>query len=155
MKLAILLLGQTKDRAIASGIERYRQRILQYLPLQLIEINTRKISSRNEQNVIDCEHQLIERAIDPRSYRIVLDQTGVMLSSVEFSKLLQRLAMTGVKKTSFVIGGPFGLATPQKDQADLLLSCSKMTFTHELIRLLLVEQIYRSCTIEAGQKYHK
>ncbi|THB77697.1 MAG: 23S rRNA (pseudouridine(1915)-N(3))-methyltransferase RlmH [Desulfobulbaceae bacterium] len=155
MKLTILLLGQTKDQFIAEGIERYQKRIRNYLPLELVEINTRKIKSKDERTVIAAEHQLLEQSINQKSYRIALDQTGVMLDSVMFSQRLQKLEMNGVKVASFIIGGAFGLAEEQKEKADLLLSLSKMTFTHDLARLLLLEQIYRSCTIVSGEKYHK
>jgi len=88
-------------------------------------------------------------------YLVCLDRTGKQMDSTELAAQMERWEMQGQKKITFVIGGPLGLSATILKKADLVLSLSPMTFTHDMTRLLLLEQLYRACTIKAGEKYHK
>jgi 23S rRNA (pseudouridine1915-N3)-methyltransferase len=101
------------------------------------------------------ESNLIDQCVGHGCHRIVLDISGKLFSSEELSELITSLENKAVKKVSFIIGGPLGLADAQLKKADLVISLSRMTFTHDMVRLLVLEQLYRAYTIKAGEKYHK
>ena len=147
MKLAVIYVGKAKDQNLAKLINDYAGRISYDASLETFEI---KDSDINEETVKII--RLIEKRKD-NVYVIALGEEGVELSSKEFARKLRQLSAT--KTIIFIVGGPFGLSEKIKNKSDLLLSLSNMTFTHEMARLILVEQIYRAISIIKNRNYHK
>lgn len=154
MKYEILLLGKTKDSFIAEGIDEYAGRLGHYAPVNLKIIKVKK-KQGSAQKIMENEADLLLGNLSNSTYPVALDSRGKQLSSVDFAKEIQHLENRGVNHISFLIGGPLGLSSRVLKEARMELSLSKMTFTHDLVRLLLVEQLYRAHTIIAGGKYHK
>ena len=155
MKIELILLGKTKEDYLAQGIEDYYQRLRRYTRVNLNFIKVRKLNSQSESEIKKQESRLIDAAISGDSYRVALDSSGRQYRSRELADQISTLEQKGVKKMSCVIGGHLGLATEQLEAANLILSLSKMTFTHDLSRLILLEQLYRAYNIKAGTSYHK
>lgn len=155
MKLRILWPGKTKNRELRGLEEYYLGRIRQLEPCQLVEIKTsRGISEKFEDRIKEIEAQGLEKHFQS-DYIVCLSDQGKEMSSVEFARFLEDKTAHSPKGIAFVMGGFLGLAQRILDKADLLLSLSKMTFSHELSRIILLEQIYRSLTLLKGRKYPK
>jgi 23S rRNA (pseudouridine1915-N3)-methyltransferase len=142
MKIKIISIGKIKDTSLQNLISDYSKRI----NIEFIEIK----DSTSEKETIKL-NEILEKI--KKKYVFVLSEEGSQLSSIGFSNKLKEVSLE--KEIVFVIGGPFGLSHDLKKQADFLLSLSKMTFTHEMAKLYLVEQIYRADSIIQGKKYHK
>ena len=155
MRLEVLLLNKTKESYLQQGVADYLHRLQRYGSIELVEIKVKNLSSRSDAEIKAQESVLLDRRATEGSYRVALDSGGQQFSSVEFAALLTELENRAVKSVSFIIGGPFGLAEDQLRRADQVLSLSHMTFTHDMTRLILLEQIYRAYTIKAGTSYHK
>ena len=155
MKLEVLLLNKTKDTYLQQGISDYQRRIKRFIPVDLIEIKVKKLSTRSDPEIKAVESAMIDKRATQGSFRIALDCGGQQFSSEAFASLLSELEHRSVQTVSFIIGGPLGLADEQLHRADRVLSLSEMTFTHDMARLILLEQIYRAYTIKAGTRYHK
>jgi len=156
MKLEILLLGKTKEAYLAAGIDDFKERLGHFCPLTLTYLKGKGTNGKSEAEIKAMESRALNDRIEAGScYRVALDRSGRQLSSEQLASLLEDLLGRGVKKAVFVIGGPLGLADEQLRAADLVLSLSAMTFTHDMTRLLLLEQLYRAFSIRAGTGYHK
>ncbi len=155
MKIELLLLNKTKEPYLQEGIRDYQTRLKRFNPIELVEIKVKKLSTRSESEIKSLESTLIDRRAAEGSYRIALDGSGQQLSSNQFASLFSDLERQSVPTISFIIGGPLGLADEQLRKADMVLSLSSMTYTHDMTRLILLEQIYRAYTIKAGTSYHK
>lgn len=155
LTLELLLLGKTKDGYIDAGIIDFSGRLRRFAHLHLSYIRVPRHSGRSESEIKSIESRLLDKHCSSGSYRIALDGSGTQMSSEEFAALISRLEDGGKKSISFIIGGPLGLAEAQLQTADFILSLSNMTFTHDMVRLLLLEQLYRAFMIQAGTKYHK
>ncbi|MFC1830566.1 23S rRNA (pseudouridine(1915)-N(3))-methyltransferase RlmH [Thermodesulfobacteriota bacterium] len=155
MRLEVLLLNKTKEPYLQEGIRDYQTRLKRFNPIELVEIKVKKLSTRSDSEIKNFESTLIDKRASEGSYRIVLDSRGQQLSSKKFASFLSDLERKSVQTASFIIGGPLGLADEQLRKADYILSLSSMTYTHDMTRLILLEQIYRAFTIKAGTRYHK
>jgi len=155
MKIELPFLGKTKERYIQTGINDFHSRLAHYVSVDIKVINTRPLKGQTPVQAMSSESNLIDQNVSPGCYRVALDSTGKLLSSEDLSSFITSLENQSVKKVSFIIGGPLGLAGNQLKKADMVISLSPMTFTHDMARLLLVEQLYRAYTIKAGEKYHK
>ena len=155
MRLEVLLLNKTKEPYLQEGIRDYQTRLKRFNPIELVEIKVKKLSARSDSEIKNFESTLIDKRASEGSYRIVLDSRGQQLSSKKFASFLSDLERKSVQTASFIIGGPLGLADEQLRKADYILSLSSMTYTHDMTRLILLEQIYRAFTIKAGTRYHK
>ena len=155
MHLELLFLGKTKESYLAAGIEDYATRLSHYLKLEVKIIKEGKTDKGTPDNlqIEKTSEKLLQNV--QGSFLVCLDRTGKQMDSPALAKQMERWEMQGIKKISFIIGGPLGLSAAILKKADLVLSLSSMTFTHEMTRLLLLEQLYRACTIKAGEKYHK
>ena len=155
MRLELLFLGKTKETYLAAGIDDYAKRLSHYLKFEIKTVKEGRIrKGEPERFIIEKESaNLLQRV--QGDYLVCLDRTGKQIDSIALAKQLERWEMYGPQKISFVIGGPLGLSATILKKADLVLSLSPMTFTHDMTRLLLLEQLYRACTIKAGEKYHK
>ncbi|MEE4242451.1 MAG: 23S rRNA (pseudouridine(1915)-N(3))-methyltransferase RlmH [Desulfopila sp.] len=154
MKYEILLLGKTKKTFLVDGIDEYVWRLKHYADVALKTIKVNRIQG-NDEVVKEKEADLLLGNLFPGTFIVALDMKGHQYTSRQFSSLISGWEFTGVRHVSFVIGGPLGLSEKVLRQAKLKFSLSKMTFTHDMARLLLLEQLYRAYTIKAGEKYHK
>ena len=155
MKLELPFLGRTKARYIQEGINDFYTRLSHYVHVEIKEIKTKNVGTRNKNKILASESKLLEKCITPGSYRVALDCRGQMLSSEQLSEHLADLENRGMKNVIFIIGGPLGLAEEQLERADFVFSLSHLTFPHDMARLFLLEQLYRAYTIKAREQYHK
>lgn len=156
MRFELLFLGKTKEKYLAAGIEDFCNRLNRYAEVEIKTLKEIKWGSNESPEKIKKEEtaRLLAACTQPTMI-VALDPGGKQASSEELAQLLQQWEEQGRRKITFIIGGPLGLAQPIRQSADLLLSLSAMTFTHEMARLLLLEQLYRASSIRAGSKYHK
>ncbi|CUH97550.1 hypothetical protein P22_3681 [Propionispora sp. 2/2-37] len=158
MKITIVAVGKIKEKYLTAGIAEFTKRLGPYCKLGIIEADEEKMpdnpSEAEKSKALSREGERMLKYIKQDSYVVVLDVTGKQLSSEELSAKLDALALSGKSEITFVIGGAFGLADNIRSAAHERLSFSKMTFTHQMIRLLLVEQIYRAFKISRGEPYH-
>ncbi len=155
MRFEFLYLGKTKESYLAAGIADYTKRLTRYIPADIRVLKETRIKKGDSEKLqVEKESEfLLQHAHE--SYIVCLDRTGRQMDSLELARQVENWEMQGQKKITFIIGGPLGLSPKIIEKADLVLSLSPMTFTHEMSRLLLMEQLYRACTIKAGEKYHK
>lgn len=158
MKITIACVGKIKEKYLTAGIEEFSKRLTPFCKLETLAINEERMpdnpSPAEKQQVLERETQRLLAIIPANSYVILLDVIGKQLSSPDLVAKLDELALAGNSHITFVIGGAFGYNDALRKRADLALSFSKMTFTHQMIRLLLIEQIYRAFKISRGEKYH-
>ena len=150
----MLLVGKTADKLYTEGIRDYADRISHYTPFSvkvIPEIKNSKNLSEKQQK--EKEGELILKNIEDKAHVTLLDEHGKEYSSVEFASWLSNKQMT-VRNLVFVIGGPYGFSQAVYDRADEKISLSRMTFSHQMVRLVLAEQIYRACTIIKNEPYH-
>jgi len=154
MKHQLLFLGKTKDDFIAKGIEKYSTRLQHYTSFS-ISVLREKTKGKKGKLLQKEQGKLLLQFVSPGGLIIALDSRGRQFSSESFAKQIGEWELRGIRQVNYLIGGPDGLSADVTTSADLLLSLSKMTFTHDMARMLLTEQIYRAYTIKAGEKYHK
>lgn len=158
MKISIACVGKIKERYLEAGIAEFTKRLTPFCKLETLSINEEKMpdnpSPAEKEQVLERETQRLLGIIPQNSYVILLDVIGKQLSSPELAAKIDSLTLAGHSHITFVIGGAFGYTDALRKRADLALSFSKMTFTHQMIRLLLIEQIYRAFKISRGEKYH-
>lgn len=154
MKTELILVSKTTDKHLAAGIDDYVSRICHYLPFAITvipELKNTKNMTEEQQKV--REGELVLQKIQPSDTVVLLDEHGKEFRSIEFADWLQK-KQNMARRLVFVIGGPYGFSESIYKRADEQLSLSKMTFSHQMVRLLFVEQIYRACTIIKGEPYH-
>ena len=158
MKITIACVGKIKEKYLTAGIEEFSKRLTPFCKLETLAINEERMpdnpSPAEKQQVLERETQRLLAIIPANSYVILLDVIGKQLRSPDLAAKLDELALAGNSHITFVIGGAYGYPDALRKRADLALSFSKMTFTHQMIRLLLIEQIYRAFKISRGEKYH-
>lgn len=154
MYLECLFVGQTNEDYLAQGIADFQKRLQHYCPLRIKIVKERK-GKLADQVRMEGEGRDLLQQVEAKSFLVVLDRTGSQVSSETFSSLFQQWQGQNRKSVSFLIGGALGVSAEVLAAANMVLSLSLMTFTHEMARLLLLEQIYRAHTILAGSKYHK
>ncbi len=158
MRINIVTAGKIKEKYLTAGINEFLKRLGPFANVKIIEINEEKMkdnpSEAEKQQTLAQEGQRLLKQVPEGSYLIVLDVYGQQLSSEKLAEKIQNLGLQGKSNITFLIGGAFGLSQEVRQAADFRLSFSPMTFTHQMIRLLLVEQIYRAFKINRGEKYH-
>ncbi|NLJ74729.1 MAG: 23S rRNA (pseudouridine(1915)-N(3))-methyltransferase RlmH [Firmicutes bacterium] len=159
MNVRIIAVGRLKERFLTEGIKEYSKRIARYGRLVIVELKEESfkepLSSRERELIMFREGERILNQLGTRSFVCVLDRTGDQMSSQDLADKMSKLAVSGVSQMDFVIGGSLGLDQRVLDRADSVLSFSEFTFPHQLMRLILVEQVYRAMTIIRGERYHK
>ena len=154
MKTIFMLVGKTTDKLFAKGIENYVSRLAHYMPFEMVIIpelkNTKKLTE-DQQKV--AEGEMILTKLQPSDTVVLLDEHGSEYRSIEFASWLQRKQQT-TRRLVFVIGGPYGFSKAVRERANEKISLSKMTFSHQMVRLIFTEQLYRACTIIKGEPYH-
>lgn len=154
MKTTLLLVGKTDNKLYAEGIEDYVARTNHYTPFCLKVIpELKNTKSLNEKQQKEKEGELILKNIDDKSYVVLLDEHGKEFRSVEFAAWLGNKQQT-IRQLTFVIGGPYGFSQAVHERANEKMSLSKMTLSHQMVRLLFTEQVYRACTIIKNEHYH-
>lgn len=155
MKLELPFLGKTKDSFIEQGLKEYSGRLKHYTALHLTTLKVKKKTGWTPDQERQEEGRVLLGSLPPATVKVVLDSSGKQISSEELAERISRWEQEGRKQVAFLIGGPTGHSTEVLTEADFLLSLSRMTFTHDMVRLFLLEQLYRAYTIKAGEKYHK
>lgn len=150
--LKIITVGKIKEEYLNDAIDEYKKRIGKYTKIEIIEVKDSSFDDINKN--IETEKELIEKYIDSKDYLITLEIEGRQLTSEEFANKMDNIFIVNSNIT-FIIGGSYGLSKDIKEKADMHLSFSKMTFPHQLFRVLLLEQIYRSYKIINNESYHK
>lgn len=155
MKTILLLVGKTTDKQLATLISDYTQRLGHYMNFELVvipELKNSKSLTADQQK--EKEAALLLKQLAEGDYVVLLDEGGKAYRSVTFAGYIEKLQHTGARRLVFVIGGPYGFAPAVYERAKEKLSLSPMTFSHQMIRLLFVEQLYRAMTILRGEPYH-
>ncbi|MBR4264348.1 MAG: 23S rRNA (pseudouridine(1915)-N(3))-methyltransferase RlmH [Paludibacteraceae bacterium] len=154
MKITLLVVGKTTDQRLVSLIEDYRQRLTHYVPFDLVVIpdlkNTKGLS---ESQIKTTEGNEILRYLRPSAEAVLLDEHGREFRSVEFADWLQKRMSSG-RDLTLVIGGPYGFSPEVYQRANTKISLSQMTFSHQMVRLFTIEQLYRAMTILRNEPYH-
>lgn len=155
MKIILLCIGRTRDALIEKATAKYCERIPHYLPFEFVTLpdvkSTAKLSEGQQK---EKEGAMMLGAVQPGDVVILLDERGREMTSREFSAAIEKRSNSGIKRLVFIIGGPYGFSQAVYNRADARLSLSRMTFSHEMVRLFFTEQIYRAMTILRGEPYH-
>lgn len=155
MKICLLVIGKTDAGYIREGIEEYEKRLKRYVPYEMKVLpdvkNARNLSEGVQK---EKEGEMVLEQLLPTDRVVLLDEKGKEYSSVGFSGFISQVMLSGVKRLVFVIGGPYGFPEAVYQRADGLLSLSKMTFSHQMVRMIFAEQLYRAMTILKGEPYH-
>ncbi|MDS2345524.1 rRNA large subunit methyltransferase [Streptococcus pneumoniae] len=159
MKIKVVTVGKLKEKYLKDGIAEYSKRISRFAKFEMIELSDEKTpdkaSESENQKILEIEGQRILSKIADRDFVIVLAIEGKTFFSEEFSKQLEETSIKGFSTLTFIIGGSLGLSSSVKNRANLSVSFGRLTLPHQLMRLVLVEQIYRAFTIQQGSPYHK
>lgn len=159
MQIRIIAVGRTKEHFLKEGIAEYTKRLSSYCRVEIKEVQEEKLQeplSRNERDsAMQREAGRVSRAINKNSLVVALDPGGLPWTSEEFARQLTGWELSGRSDLAFIIGGASGLSEGLLDDADICLSLSPMTFTHQMSRLILLEQIYRAFRISRGEPYHR
>ncbi|MBR1428447.1 MAG: 23S rRNA (pseudouridine(1915)-N(3))-methyltransferase RlmH [Prevotella sp.] len=154
MKTLLILVGKTTNKHISACIDDYVERISHYMPFEMTTLpelkNTKSLSEEQQK---EQEGEMILKQIQATDSVVLLDERGQELRSVEMARWLQRKQASG-RRVVFVIGGPYGFSSAVYSRANEQLSLSKMTFSHQMVRMIFTEQLYRACTIIKGEPYH-
>lgn len=154
MKITLLVVGKTTDPRLVALIDEYQQRLKHYIPFEFVVIpELRNAKNMTLDLIKQTEGELILRAVTPAADLILLDEHGKEFRSIEFANYLQKKMSAG-RDIVFVVGGAFGFSQQVYDRANGKVSLSQMTFSHQMIRLLFTEQLYRAMTILRGEPYH-
>ncbi|SFB06031.1 23S rRNA (pseudouridine(1915)-N(3))-methyltransferase RlmH [Selenomonas ruminantium] len=158
MKITVVCAGKIKEKYLSAGIAEFMKRLKPFAQVEIREIHEEKMpdspSDAEKEQVLTREGEKLLKLVPEGSYLFVLDVFGKEKSSEELAASIDKLGLSGRSNITFLIGGAFGLSSEVRKSADELLSFSRMTFTHQMVRLLLVEQIYRAFKINRGEKYH-
>lgn len=159
MKITLITVGKLKEKYFTMAVEEYSKRLSRYVKLNIIEVADEKTpdnaSSAEEENIRRKEGERIIKSLKGDEYVITLEIEGKMLDSVELSEKINQTGVSGKGHIAFIIGGSLGLSGEVRNMSDFKLSFSKMTFPHQLMRVILLEQIYRSYRILGNEPYHK
>lgn len=159
MNIKILAVGKIKEKYMQQGIKEYSKRLSRYCNLEIIEVEDEKapenLSKKEIEIIKDKEGRKLLSKIPQNSFIISLEIEGKEISSEELSKKIEDLMVSGINDITFIIGGSLGLSQEVRNKANYKLSFSKMTFPHQLMRIILLEQIYRGFRIIRGEPYHR
>lgn len=155
MKIALLMIGKTDARYFAEAIDEYRQRLTHYVPFEMQVIpDIKNAKNLSESQQKEREGEMLLKALQAGDYVVLLDERGKEMTSKQFASYLEKKMGSVSRRLVFIIGGPYGFSEALYKIANEKLSLSQMTFSHQMIRLLFIEQIYRAMTILNGEPYH-
>lgn len=155
MKIALFSVGMTDNILFREIIDQYKKRVNHYIPFEIIylqDLKNRKSISEEEQKVYEGEKLL--KILDTKDYIVLLDDKGKSYNSTEFARYIEKKMHSVPKRLVFLIGGPYGFSKNIYDIANEKISLSKMTFTHQMVRMVFTEQLYRAMTILNNEQYH-
>ncbi len=155
MKFILPFLGKTKEKYLDQATQDYAGRLRRYLPLEIKVLKSRHAKNDADQIIIAREAEQLLAHAATASLTVALDPTGRKHTSEELAAVLASWEDRGIQTICFLIGGHLGLDKKVRQQADQIWSLSQLTFTHEMTRFILLEQLYRACSIKAGHNYHK
>lgn len=154
MKTLLLQVGKTINKHFVAGINDYADRISHYMPFDIVTIpELRNTKNLTEEQQKAAEGELILRQLQPTDHVVLLDEHGTEHRSIELARWLEQKQQTS-RRLVFVIGGPYGFSTAVYQRANEKISLSRLTFSHQMVRLVFTEQLYRACTIIKGEPYH-
>jgi len=154
MKILLLITGKTSDARLVSLIDEYRERLKHYVPFELVVLpDLKNAKALSEEQVKAAEGEAMLRFFTPSMDVVLLDEHGKEFRSIEFADWLQKKMSSG-RDLTLVIGGPYGFSKEVYQRANGKISLSQMTFSHQMIRVMVIEQIYRAMTILRGEPYH-
>ncbi len=155
MKIKLIFYGITQEDYILSGIQKYFDRLKHYCDAEIIEIQNIKLpKAASESQIKIAESEAILKKTEKSDTVVLMDEMGIQYTSIEFSKQIQKFQLSGAKNILFIIGGAYGFSEEMYQRANYKIALSKMTFTHQFARLVLIEQIYRAFTILKNEPYH-
>lgn len=155
MLVSFVQIDKTQDSYLNEGVSIYLKRLKNYCTLEVITINVPKsVRQRSEKEQKTEEGKLILKELKPSDHLVLLDEKGKQMTSLDFSKFINQKQNSGIKRLVFLIGGPFGFAEEVYERANFKLGLSQLTFSHQMVRLFFVEQLYRAYSILKGEKYH-
>ena len=155
MKIVLLAIGKTNEQYLIEGISKYQKRLQHYIKFEILEIsNIKNTKNFSNSELMQKEGQLILTQIQPSDYLVLLDDKGKSFTSTRFSERLQGWMLSGKKRLVFVVGGAYGFSDSVYSRGNEELSLSDMTFSHQMVRLFLIEQLYRGYTILNNEPYH-
>lgn len=159
MRVTVVCVGKIKEPWLVKGIQEYQKRLARHCRIQILEVpdipSPAGASAAEEEQVMTREGAKVLELLPARAFCLALDRQGKTLDSPGLANLIEEQASKGSSEFCFVIGGSLGLAREVKKRADMVLSFSALTFPHQLMRLFLLEQLYRAFKIRAGETYHK
>ncbi len=155
MKIVLLWIGKTAAPYLVDAIGEYAKRLQFYTPFEVVEaVGLKNTKSLTQPQQRDKEGEQLLRLLEPTDFVVLLDDKGRQQTSLEFAAWLERRRQAADKRLVFVVGGAYGFSQAVYDRANGLLSLSKMTYSHQMVRLIFLEQLYRAHTIVAGEPYH-
>jgi 23S rRNA (pseudouridine1915-N3)-methyltransferase len=152
VKIRILWVGKTREEWLKTGMEEYETRLRRYFPVEICEAREEK--GGNPELMREREGERLEKLLPKNGRLVLLDETGESLTSPQFAGLVGKYRDTAAPEVVFAVGGAYGFSAGFRARADRTVSLSRMTFTHQMVRLILLEQLYRACTILNGEPYH-
>ena len=155
MKLSLLCIGKLSSSWLQEGARDYSQRVSRYLPLKIDELKEYKLGKKGDsKKIIQQEGEQLLARVPQGAYTVALDEKGKLFTSEDLAGFFNQHMLNGTQELTFIIGGPYGLSSTIKDMAILNMSLTPMTLTHQMARLILLEQIYRGMTILRNEPYH-
>ncbi len=155
MKVALVVIGKTDARYFVEAIEEYTNRLVHYIPFEMQVIpDIKNVKNLSEEQQKEKEGELILKGLQPGDYLVLLDDKGKEFTSKEFAKYMEKKMQSVPRRLVFVVGGPYGFSEAVYKAAAEKISLSRLTFSHQMIRLIFVEQIYRAMTILNNEPYH-
>lgn len=155
MKINLVVIGKTDDKYIVEGLKKYGDRLKHYISFEYRELpDVKKGKNFSQEQQKKLEGEALINSIRPGDFVVLLDEKGKMLSSREFASFIEKRMISGTRRLLFFIGGPYGFSEDVHKKINEKLSLSKMTFSHQLVRLVFFEQLYRAMTILKNEPYH-
>ena len=155
MKIVLLTVGKTSEKYLIEGIDQYKKRLKNYTKFEMIEIlNVKKSKNFSNSELMKKEGELVMKHLQSSDYLVLLDDKGKDFTSSKFAEKLQNWMLSGKKRLVFIVGGAYGFSEALIARGNEKISLSKMTFSHQMVRLFFVEQIYRGYTILNNEPYH-
>lgn len=155
MKISLICIGKTDEKFIQEGIDKYLKRLKHYIGFQLLVLpDVKNVKNLSEFQQKEKEGELLLKQLSPQDFVILLDERGKEIRSVEFARYFEQKMLASTQHVVFLIGGPYGFSDEMIKRANYKISLSKLTFSHQMVRLFFVEQVYRAFSILKGEPYH-
>ena len=155
MKIKLVVIGKTDDRYIIEGLRKYQTRLKHYIAFEYLELpDVKKNKNLSQEQQKKMEGAVLLNTLKPGDFVVLLDEKGKMFTSRQFASYVEKRMISGTKRMVFFIGGPYGFSDEIYKMANTKVSLSKMTFSHQLVRLIFFEQLYRAMTILRNEPYH-